>query len=138
MRFARLLALPALAALVVGGTTAVARAETLTVSPSSSETLTASGRSGGPVASDNCGAIAQSPNQTLRVTERVDRMKLQVRAQGGQPTLLVRGPEGEFCALASEFSGGPQMSGIWQAGTYRIYVGEQGQGSHPYTLRLSR
>jgi hypothetical protein len=63
-----------------------------------------------------------------------------VEAAGGQPTLLVVGPNSgdSFCVLGDETSGlKPEISGVWEAGNYQIYVGDRTQNRHKFILNIS-
>ncbi len=99
------------------------------------------GSSGGPVNSVNCGFIANSPNYTINLPERVDYMRITVQAVGGQPTLLVVGPQANdsFCVLGDRGAGlQPEISGVWEPGTYNIFIGDRTGTQHKFTLNISR
>ncbi|MGK7895250.1 MAG: hypothetical protein AB4372_16915 [Xenococcus sp. (in: cyanobacteria)] len=99
------------------------------------------GSSGGPVNSGNCGFIANSPNYTLNLPQRVDYMRITVQAIGGQPTLLVVGPQANdsFCVLGDRGSGlQPEISGVWEPGSYNIFIGDRTGTRHKFTLSISQ
>ena len=99
------------------------------------------GRSGGPVNSGNCGFIPNSPNYTINLPQRVDYMRITVQAVGGQPTLLVVGPQANdsFCVLGDRGSGlKPEISGVWEPGNYNIFVGDRTGTRHQFKLNISR
>ncbi|MGL5796119.1 MAG: hypothetical protein ACRC06_17305 [Waterburya sp.] len=99
------------------------------------------GQSGGSIDSQGCGFIATSPNYEMNLKERIDYMRLTVQATGGQPTLLVLGPgDGDsFCVLGDEVSGlKPEISGVWEAGNYQIYIGDRLGSQHQFTLNVSK
>ena len=99
------------------------------------------GSSGGPVNSGNCGFIANSPNYTINLPRRVDYMRITVQAVGGQPTLLVVGPQANdsFCVLGDRGSGlQPEISGVWEPGNYNIFIGDRTGTRHQFTLNISR
>jgi len=99
------------------------------------------GNSGGPVKSGNCGFIAQSPNYSLNLPQRVDYMRITVQAVGGQPTLLVVGPQDNdsFCVLGDRGSGlQPEISGVWEPGIYNIFIGDRTGTRHQFKLDISR
>ena len=99
------------------------------------------GSSGGPVNSVNCGFIANHPNYTISLSQRVDYMRITVQAVGGQPTLLVVGPQANdsFCVLGDRGSGlQPEISGVWEPGTYNIFIGDRTGDRHKFTLNISR
>ncbi|MGD1918715.1 MAG: hypothetical protein ACFCAD_07385 [Pleurocapsa sp.] len=98
------------------------------------------GQSGGFVDSQGCGFIADSPNHRMNLSHRVDYMRLTVKADGGQPTLLVLGPNSNdsFCVLGDEISGlQPEISGVWEAGNYEIYIGDRSRSQHKFFLNIS-
>ena len=98
------------------------------------------GQSGGSVDSQGCGFVSSNPSYELSLKETVDYMRLTVRADGGQPTLLVIGPNSNdsFCVLGDEISGlKPEISGVWEAGSYRIFVGDLTRSQHQFTLDIS-
>jgi hypothetical protein len=99
------------------------------------------GHSGGSVDSQGCGFIGTIPNYEMNVKQRIDYMRLTVQATGGQPTLLVLGPGtgDSFCVLGDEVSGlKPEISGVWEAGNYQIYVGDRLGSQHQFTLNVSK
>jgi hypothetical protein len=98
------------------------------------------GKSGGSVDSKGCGFIANAPNYTMNLPQRIDYMRLTVETAGGQPTLLVLGPGSgdSFCVLGDEVSGlKPEISGVWEAGQYQIYVGDRIGENYQFTLNIS-
>lgn len=101
---------------------------------------TIEGLSGGSTDSQGCGFIADSPSYKINLSQRIDYMRLTVEAAGGQPTLLVVGPNSgdSFCVLGDETSGlKPEISGVWEAGNYQIYVGDRTQNRHKFILNIS-
>lgn len=101
---------------------------------------TIEGLSGGSVDSQGCGFIATSPNYQMNLSQRVDYMRLTVQSDGGQPTLLVLGPNpgDSFCVLGDEISGlQPEISGVWEAGNYDVYVGDRSGRQHQFVLDIS-
>jgi hypothetical protein len=101
---------------------------------------TIEGRSGGSTDSNGCGFIADRPNYEMNLEQRVDYMRFTVQADGGQPTLLVIGPSANdsFCVLGDRVSGlKPEISGVWEAGSYQIYVGDRQGVRHQFTLNIS-
>ncbi|MGV2828831.1 hypothetical protein [Myxosarcina sp. GI1(2024)] len=97
------------------------------------------GQSGGTIDSKGCGFIANTPNYTLSIAQRVDYMRLKVQASGGQPTLLVLGPKpgDRFCILGEASGLQPEISGVWEAGRYQIYVGDRLGENYQFTLDIS-
>lgn len=98
------------------------------------------GKSGGSINSQGCGYIAASPNYQMNLEQRVDYMRLTVKATGGQPTLLVLGPNANdsFCVLGDEISGlQPEISGVWEAGNYQVFVGDRSGSQHQFVLDIA-
>ncbi|GAB4530284.1 MAG: hypothetical protein Tsb0014_12840 [Pleurocapsa sp.] len=99
------------------------------------------GQSGGLVDSKGCGFISETPSHTMNLPQRVDYMRLTVESSGGEPTLLVLGPKSgdRFCVLGDRASGlKPEISGVWEAGEYKIYIGDRvGGKNYPFTLDIS-
>lgn len=127
----------ALATILFGLTATRLFAEPISVSSTFSEPITSNGEAGGGVNSNDCGYIPNQPQQVINVTERINYMRLSVQSQGGNPTLLIEGPNERFCILANRGEN-PSLSGIWMPGEYKIYVGDQQGQSYQYTLRLSK
>jgi hypothetical protein len=94
------------------------------------------GSSGGSQSSQ-CGFIASSPNEVVRVTGGNASLRFTVQSEG-QPTLLIQGPGGRNqCVMADSYSDGTiEVPGVWEQGTYSVFVGDRDQASHPYTLTI--
>lgn len=97
--------------------------------------VTVSGNSGGSHASE-CGYLPDAPTQVIKVNQPTPlRFKLQGQ---GQPTLWITGPVNR-CVMADNLSGGTiELPGMWEQGTYSVYVGDTNQSSHPYTLSITQ
>ena len=98
------------------------------------------GQSGGSTDSQGCGYIADRPNHQMNLSQRIDYMRLTVQTDGGQPTLLVLGPNSgdSFCVLGDEISGlKPEISGVWEAGNYDVYIGDRSGERHRFVLNIS-
>lgn len=101
----------------------------------SSNVNTIQGQSGGKINSRVCGFISSQPNQVIEVTERIDYMRVAVSTKGGQPTLLIKGPNGNLCSMKPS----PEIAGVWVPGRYSIYVGQRSANSqHNFTLSISQ
>ena len=101
---------------------------------------TVEGQSGGSTDSQGCGFISDRPNYEMSLDQRVDYMRFTVQTDGGQPTLLVLGPNpnDSFCVLGDKVSGlKPEISGVWEPGAYQIYVGDRQGDRHQFTLDIS-
>ena len=106
---------------------------------SANKAETIKGQSGGSIDSKGCGFIAKSPNYTMNLPQRIDYMRLTVETAGGQPTLLVLGPNpgDSFCVLGDKTSGlKPEISGVWEAGQYQIYVGDRIGDKYQFILNI--
>lgn len=114
----------------------VASSDTVSLS-ANSPSLELSGTSGGPRDSQDCGFVPSRPSQVINVRGGLNRVRLEVNATGGQPTLLVNGPTGRYCVLGSD-SNVLQMAGVWQDGRYEVSVGDRAGESHRYTLSVMR
>jgi hypothetical protein len=106
------------------------------ISPGGS--LSLSGSSGGPVNSQDCGFIAQTPNHVIQITDDLPYWRIMVTTSGS-PTLLIDGPTGRYCMLpeGSANSGVLQYSGYGTPGNYNIYIGDRQQGQNPYRISIS-
>lgn len=105
--------------------------------PLQSDPLVLTGTSGGSQNSD-CGYISEEASQAIEVTQQFPYLRLEVES-AGEPTLLIEGPAGRFCVLADSSAGEkPQMTGLWVAGTYKIYVGDRAGNQYSYRLLVSQ
>lgn len=101
---------------------------------------TIEGITGGSIDSQGCGFIANTPNYEMNLETRIDYLRFTVETTGGQPTLLVVGPNAgdSFCVLGDEISGlKPEISGVWESGYYKIYVGDRTNEQHKFVLGIS-
>lgn len=89
--------------------------------------------------SGQCGFVPSAPTQVVQVTEDFTSLRFSVQGEGS-PTLLITGPGGRTqCVMADSLSGGSiDVPGVWEQGTYSLYVGDRAQGSHPYTLSITQ
>jgi hypothetical protein len=89
--------------------------------------------------SGQCGFVAGTPTQVVQVTEDFTALRFSVQGSG-EPTLLVTGPGGRSqCVMADRFSAGTvAIPGVWERGTYSVFVGDRNQGSHPFTLSITQ
>ena len=95
-----------------------------------------SGTSGGSRQSD-CGFIG-SPVLQVQVTEPMASLRFRVSG-GGAPTLYVTNGQTQDCAMADGLSGGTiELPGVWEQGTYRVFVGDRNGGAHRYQLSVSQ
>jgi hypothetical protein len=65
------------------------------------------------------------PDHIMKLTRKVDRLKLQVDSGGKDTTLVIMGPDGDF-RCADDFGGGKDagMDDLdWKSGTYQVWVG---------------
>lgn len=86
--------------------------------------------SSGQVQSE-CGFNTGSPAQVVVVNQPTP---LRFALQGeGQPTLWIKGPVSR-CVMTPGTS--IEAAGVWDQGTYSIFVGNQQQGAYAYTLSI--
>ena len=95
-----------------------------------------SGQAGGTVAS-GCGNLPTAPQHVLSVTEPFTSLRLRVQGTAAS-TLLVRQPDGsELCLMADPHSGATlELPGLWDVGSYQIFVGDQSSGRPPFQLEI--
>jgi hypothetical protein len=98
--------------------------------------VTVSGSAGGSQSSQ-CGYINPTPSQVLVVNQTAP-LRFKVQSQG-QPTLWIKGPV-DRCVMADSFANGTvEVPGVWEKGTYSIFVGTVQQvGSQPFTLSITQ
>ena len=104
------------------------------------ETVVVSGQSGGTINSKSCGFVSTKPSYSLSLSKRTDYLQMSVTAEGGQPTLLVIGPKKDdsYCILGDINAGlKPEISGVWEAGKYEVYVGDRYGERHQFKLDIS-
>ena len=138
-KFSRLNILILTMAILIGSTTTIGSNTFIRAALAQAEG-TIKGQSGGSTDSQGCGFIGDRPNYEMNLEQRVDYMRFTVQADGGQPTLLVIGPNANdsFCVLGDRVSGlKPEISGVWEAGSYKIYVGDRQGDRHQFTLNIS-
>lgn len=98
------------------------------------------GKTGGGVNTRDCGFISSKPNHTLNLKQKTDYLRVSLRANGGQPTLLIVGPgsQDRFCVLGDSNMGvHPELSGVWESGKYLIFVGDLKNSGSSFTLNIS-
>jgi hypothetical protein len=78
------------------------------------------------------GYATAKPNYKIRLKESFGFLSLKVFS-GGDITLLVEGPDGNYCKHASN----PELSGAWPAGEYQIWVGSKSGDRTQYRLSIS-
>jgi hypothetical protein len=101
-------------------------------------TVTVQGRSGGGQ-STQCGFVSDTPNHQLVITEPLVALRFTLEGQG-RLTLAIQDEQGRIeCVMAHELSNGVvELPGAWEAGSYDIFIGEQSNTTHSYTLSVSQ
>lgn len=97
------------------------------------------GNSGGSDSSD-CGYIdANQPAQVIHVREDFAALQFTVES-AGEPTLLIVGSDNyEQCVMADDLSGGIiNVPGVWNRGTYSVFVGDRVGSPHRFTLTIAQ
>jgi hypothetical protein len=117
----------------------VARSQPIQIAPGfQPDPLVVTGTSGGSQASKGCGLVGATPNHVINLSDNFNYLRFSVQS-GGQPTLLIEGPNGSSCVQADKFSKGTiQAPGYWEKGTYSVYVGDRAGGQSSYTLSLTQ
>lgn len=83
-----------------------------------------------------CGMIGSTPNYVVNLTNNFNYLRFTVQS-AGQPTLLIKGPNGSSCVQAVP-GGNIEVPGFWEKGTYSIYIGDRVAGQHPYTFGITQ
>lgn len=109
--------------------TIVTTASADTVQTPLASPITVSGSSG--QVQSECGFNAGSPTQVVVVNQPTP-LRFTVEGQG-QPTLWIKGPVNR-CVMTPGSS--INVPGVWEQGTYSVFVGNLAEGSHPYTLSI--
>ncbi|WP_204102315.1 MULTISPECIES: hypothetical protein [Spirulina sp. CCY15215] len=110
-------------------------AETIAIRPQSGYNKTLNGLSGGNVNTNDCGFISNSPNHVITLDTDIDSMEIKINVAGGEPTLLIEGPDGRFCTRA--INGEANITGYWPAGEYTIIVGDRLGANSQFNYTLS-
>ncbi|NJR39052.1 MAG: hypothetical protein HC781_09725 [Leptolyngbyaceae cyanobacterium CSU_1_4] len=97
--------------------------------------LSISGNSGGSQASQ-CGFIPAEPNQVI-VVNQPSPLRLTLQGQG-QPTLWITGPSNRCVMADTNANGTIEVPGVWDQGTYSVFVGDMAQSGQPFTLSITQ
>lgn len=129
---------PATLAMILLGASGV-RSQPIQLSPGfRPDPLQVSGTSGGSQTNKGCGTVGATPNHVINLSANFSYLRFRVQS-GGQPTLLIQGPNGNSCVQADSLSGGTvEAPGYWEKGIYSIYVGDRTGGQHSYTLSVTQ
>jgi hypothetical protein len=128
----------ALMVTVAGATSS--NAEVIELTPGfKNDPLIVKGQSGGQKQTRDCGKIAATPNQTIKMSGDFPYLRFSLQSTG-KPTLLIQEPGGKrTCVSADSFSGGTiESPGYWKQGTYQLYIGDRVGGGQPYTLTITQ
>lgn len=80
------------------------------------------------------GWVPATPQHTITLTTRFERLRVIVSAQA-DTTLLIRGPDGQYRCADDDDELNPIVEGAFAPGTYHVYVGAYSQGaSTPYVI----
>jgi hypothetical protein len=86
----------------------------------------------------NCDSTPTTANWVISLAQPVPYLRFTIQSEG-EPVLIIDGPGGRFCVLADNYSGdNPEISGLWDTGTYNIYIGNRTPGDYSYTLQISQ
>lgn len=108
----------------------------IALAPGFNEPIVLTGTSG----DSNCGKMAVTANHVITLDDNFTYLRFTVNSQGGQPILLIKGPNGSSsCVQSDHFSEGTITdSGYWNAGTYSLYIGDHTGSQHSYTLSITQ
>lgn len=85
----------------------------------------------------SCGIVPNQPVEVIHVTEPFASLRFTLDS-AENATLWITGNGQSQCLFADSFSNGViNLPGVWDRGTYRIYVGNRTNGSHTYQLTIS-
>lgn len=99
--------------------------------------LLVQGKSAGS-SDSGCGYIPTAATQVVEIASQIPYLRFTASSDRGEATLLIEGPTGKFCAFADSYTGeNPEISGMWAAGTYSIFIGNRQPGEHAYNLSIS-
>ncbi|GAB4295470.1 MAG: hypothetical protein Fur0025_32640 [Oscillatoriaceae cyanobacterium] len=85
-----------------------------------------------------CGYMPTAAAQVVEIASQIPYLRFTASSDRGEATLLIEGPTGKFCAFADSYTGeNPEISGMWAAGTYSIYIGNRQPGEYAYNLSIS-
>jgi len=127
------------ALVILLASSSLVRSETIAIRPrlQQADPLVFSGTSGGSQNSNDCGMIATTPNHVIQIDEQIDYLRFTVEG-GGQPTLLIEGPNSRTCVPGLPGEHKVEDSGLWKPGRYSISIGEAAGGQHSYKLSITR
>jgi hypothetical protein len=115
---------------------AIAQSSPIALLPSTKQSVTVSGTSGGGQRGSGCvGNVGLEPNHVVRIQGDGN---LQFQVEGGADvTLLVVGDTNQFCVAASKLDQGKiAISGRWKKGNYQVFVGNQSKTRDAYSLTI--
>ncbi|MBE9126402.1 MULTISPECIES: hypothetical protein [unclassified Coleofasciculus] len=120
-------------------TIAPVRSETIQLAPNfTPDPLVVTGTSGGVQDSGGCGKIGAAPNVVVNLSDNFNYLRFSVES-AGQPTLLIKSPNGNSCVLQGSSSGNTlEAPGFWEEGMYQIYIGDLAGEEHPYLLSITQ
>jgi hypothetical protein len=82
--------------------------------------------------------FSATPNQIVQVTQPATSLRFTVEGSG-QMALLITGPGNPICIPAEQGAGSSiNVPGVWQQGTYSIFVGDRSNTGSPFTLSITQ
>jgi hypothetical protein len=85
----------------------------------------------------SCGLVPDQPSEVIRVTEPFASLQFTVDSDRAA-TLWITGNGQSQCLFADSFSNGLiELPGVWDQGTYSIFVGNRNPGTYRYQLTIS-
>lgn len=104
-----------------------------------SSTIEVRGSSGGTQTNNSCRGFmfSSTPAQTIEVTEASTPLEFSV-AGSGQVALLITGTGNPLCIPSSQPGGTIVVPGVWQRGTYSVFVGDRSEIGSSFTLSINQ
>ena len=108
----------------------------IALTPGFNEPMSLTGTSG----NSNCSKMTPTANHVITLGDNFSYLRFTVNSQGGQPILLIKGPNGSSsCVQSDDFSGSTITdSGYWNSGTYSLYIGDRTGAQHNYSLSITQ
>ncbi|NER96428.1 MAG: hypothetical protein F6J86_21720 [Symploca sp. SIO1B1] len=130
------LAVPTTLALLLTNIVGVRSQQQMALTPGFNEPMVLTGTSG----NSDCGKMSPTASHVITLGDNFSYLRFTVDSQGGQPILLIKGPNGSSsCVQSDEFSGSSITdSGYWNAGTYSFYIGDRTGSPRSYSLSITQ
>jgi hypothetical protein len=85
----------------------------------------------------SCGIVPNQPVEVIHVTEPFASLRFTLDSESSA-TLWITGNGQSQCLFSDNFSNGViDLPGVWDRGTYSVYVGNRANGSYVYELTIA-